>query len=160
MVRSRWVARDFRDPSDSATPPIEMMRYMISRQATRGGVQEHGQAERDRLWQAKRLVRFLKGVGPVKFNYEMQEESEAKPIMVYVDSDWAGCQRTRRSTTGGVMKVERHVVRTWSATQPTAATASGEAELIAIAEGASRGLGLGTMMMELGFAHGHGFFSG
>ena len=42
MVRSRWVARDFRYPSDkdredlfSATPPIEMMRYIISRQATR-----------------------------------------------------------------------------------------------------------------------------
>ena len=42
MVRSRWVARDFRDPSVkdredffSATPPTEMMRYMISRQATR-----------------------------------------------------------------------------------------------------------------------------
>ena len=67
----------------------------------------------------KRLVRFLKGVGPVKFNYENQEESEAKHIMVYVDSDWTGCQRTRRSTTGGVMKVGRHVVRTWSATQPT-----------------------------------------
>ena len=99
----------------------------------------------------KRLVRFLKGVGPVKFNYEMQEESEAKHIMVYVDSDWAGCQRTRRSTTGGVMKVGRHVVRTWSATQPTVATSSGEAELIAMAEGASRGLGLRTMMMELGF---------
>ena len=99
----------------------------------------------------KRLVRFLKRVGPVKFNYVMQEESEAKHIMVYVDSDWAGCQRTRRSTTGGVMKVGRHVVRTWSATQPTAATSSGEAELIAMAEGASRGLGLRTMMMELGF---------
>ena len=41
-VWSRWVVRDFRDPSDkhregmfSATPPNEMMRYMISRQATR-----------------------------------------------------------------------------------------------------------------------------
>ena len=49
------------------------------------------------------------------------------------------------------MKVGRHVVRTWSATQPTVATSSGEAELIALAEGASRGLGLRTMMMELGF---------
>jgi hypothetical protein len=41
-VRSRWVARDFKNPNDkdredlfSATPPIEMMRLMISRQATR-----------------------------------------------------------------------------------------------------------------------------
>ena len=42
IVRSRWVARNFRDPNDkdrkdlfSATPPIEVVRYMISRQATR-----------------------------------------------------------------------------------------------------------------------------
>jgi hypothetical protein len=41
MVRSRWVARDFKDPKEkdredlfSATPPIELMRYMLSRLAT------------------------------------------------------------------------------------------------------------------------------
>lgn len=48
MVRSRWVARDFkgrgeRDLEDhfSATPPIELMRLMISRQAAQraGGVE-------------------------------------------------------------------------------------------------------------------------
>jgi hypothetical protein len=46
MVRSRWVARDFRakgekDREDlfSVTPPLELIRYLISRQATkrRGG---------------------------------------------------------------------------------------------------------------------------
>jgi len=42
MVRSRWVARDFKDPKEkdredlfSATPPIELMRFVLSRQATR-----------------------------------------------------------------------------------------------------------------------------
>ena len=42
VVRSRRVARDFKDPSDkeredllTATPPNEMMRYMFSRKATR-----------------------------------------------------------------------------------------------------------------------------
>jgi hypothetical protein len=90
-------------------------------------------------------------LGPVKLNYEMQTEDEAKQITVYVDSDWAGCKRTRRSTTGGVIKVGRHVVRTWSSTQPTIATSSGEAELIAMADGAARGLGLRTVMTEFGF---------
>ena len=98
----------------------------------------------------KRLVRFLKGLGVVKLHYELQEEHEAQRIAVFVDSDWAGCRRTRRSTSGGVLKVGRHVLRTWSSTQPTIATSSGEAELIAMAEGASRGLGLRTAMTEFG----------
>ena len=41
-VRSRWVARDFKDRKErdradlfSATPPLELIRYMLSRQATR-----------------------------------------------------------------------------------------------------------------------------
>eukprot|EP00974_Lingulodinium_polyedra_P076979 7452773-Lingulodinium_polyedra.AAC.1 len=42
LVRSRWVARDFKakgekDREDlfSATPPLELIRYVISRQATK-----------------------------------------------------------------------------------------------------------------------------
>ena len=42
MARSRWVARDSKDSKEkdrddlfSATPPLEMMRFIMSRQATR-----------------------------------------------------------------------------------------------------------------------------
>ena len=98
----------------------------------------------------KRVVRFLKGIGAVRWRYKWQEEEEFGAIVVYVDSDWAGCRRTRRSTTGGVIKAGRHVLRTWSATQATIATSSGEAELIAMADGASRGLGLRTVLEEMG----------
>ena len=100
----------------------------------------------------KRVVRFLKGAGEAKFFYEWQNEQEAREITVIVDSDWAGCKETRKSTSGGVLKIGRHVVRAWSSTQPTIATSSGEAELIAMYEGATRGLGLKTMMVECGFA--------
>ena len=89
---------------------------------------------------ATSLVQYLKVLGPVKFY--LQEESEGKQIIVYVDIDWTG-RRTRRSTTEGEMKVERHVVRSWSSTQPTKETSSGEAELIALAEGGSHKLGCG-----------------
>ena len=51
-----------------------------------------------------------------------------------------------------MLKVGRHVLRTWASTQPTTATSSGEAELIAMYEGAARGLGLKTVMQECGFA--------
>ena len=100
----------------------------------------------------KRAVRFLKGLKQVKFVYEWQSEEEAREITVLVDSDWAGSKDNRKSTSGGVLKVGRHVLRTWSSTQPTTATSSGEAELIAMYEGATRGLGLKAAMHEGGFA--------
>ena len=97
----------------------------------------------------KRVVRFLKGIGGVKFKYKWQTEEEARDITVHVDSDWAGCRSTRRSTSGGVLKIGNHVLKTWSSTQPTIATSNGEAELIAMQDGAARGMGLQTVMSEM-----------
>ena len=79
-----------------------------------------------------------------------QREGKAKDITVYVDSDWAGCRGTRRSTSGGVLIVGKHVLRTWSCTQSTVAASSGEAELIAMFEGATRGCGMQAIMAEMG----------
>ena len=98
----------------------------------------------------KRAVRFLKGIGGVKFKYKWQSEEEAPDITVHVDSDWAACRSTRRSTSGGVLKVGNHVLKTWSSTQPTIATSSGEAELIAMQDGAARGMGLHMVIIEMG----------
>ena len=66
------------------------------------------------------------------------------------DSDHAGCIRTRKSTTGGVARWGRHVLKWWSKTQPTLALSSGEAELAAIVRSTSEGLGLQAMMEEFG----------
>lgn len=99
---------------------------------------------------AKRLVRFIIGAGEVKFRYCWQNEDEALEIHFYIDSDWAGCRRNRKSTSGGVLKVGRHVLKTWSCTQATVATSSGEAELLAMFEGATRGMGLRNTMIEMG----------
>ena len=83
----------------------------------------------------KRLVRFLKGAGEIKFLYAWQNEDEACDITVLVDSDWAGNTETRKSTSGGVLKVGKHVIRTWSSTQT-----------------ATRGLGMQTVMTEMGLS--------
>ena len=48
------------------------------------------------------------------------------------------------------MKLGRHTLRTWSTTQPTAAMSSAEAELYAMTEGAARGMGVRSMLGELG----------
>ena len=94
----------------------------------------------------KRLVRFLKGAGGIKFLYAWQNNDEACDITVLVDTE------TRKSTSGGVLKVGKHVIRTWSSTQTTVATSSGEAELIAMYDGATRELGMQTVMTEMGLS--------
>ena len=49
-----------------------------------------------------------------------------------------------------MLKVGNDVLKTWSSTQPTIATSSGEAELIAMQDGAARRMGLQTVMSEMG----------
>ncbi len=98
----------------------------------------------------KKLASFMVGVKAVRFHYEWQTEDEAAELRVIVICDWAGCVRTRRSTSGGLIKLGRHALKTWSATQATVAMSSAEAELYAMTEVATRGMGLRTMLNELG----------
>jgi len=72
-------------------------------------------------------------------------------IDVYSDSDWAGCIRTRKSTSGGVMMLGNGVVKTWSSTQTTIAQSSGEAEYYALVRAAAEGLGMQSVMQDLGW---------
>ena len=44
------------------------------------------------------------------------------------DSDFAGCRRTAKSTSGGVITIGSHYIKSWSSTQKTIALSSGEAE--------------------------------
>jgi hypothetical protein len=69
-----------------------------------------------------------------------------------VDSDWAGCVRSRRSTSGGIDLLGRRSLRTWPTTQTTVAMSSAEAEFYAMEERATRGIGLRTLLGETGLA--------
>ena len=71
-------------------------------------------------------------------------------LTVEGDSDHAGCIRTRKSTSGGVIRWGCHVLKWWSKTQPTLALSSGEAELAAIVRSTSEGLGMQAIMEEYG----------
>ena len=86
----------------------------------------------------------------MEWEYPWQEEEEAKVLRILIDSYWAGCRETRRSTSGGISMLGRHPMKTWSSTQVTVATSSAEAELYSMSEGASRGLGFKTILGELG----------
>ena len=71
----------------------------------------------------KRMGRYLLGHKRLVYTYPWQT---ADGIEVYSDTDWSGCPRTRRSTSGGCVMIGRHVIRTWSSTQPSVTLSSGE----------------------------------
>ena len=98
----------------------------------------------------KKLARFLMGMREVRWKYPWQSEAEGRNIEIYVDSDWAGCAETRRSTSGGAILVGRRALKTWSTTQPVVALSSGETEYYAMVDGATRGMGFKHTVDELG----------
>ena len=63
----------------------------------------------------KRLARFLVTRKAVIFQNEWQDEG--KLMTLYTDSDWAGCRRARKSSSGGTVLIGTHCVKTWSCTQ-------------------------------------------
>ena len=97
----------------------------------------------------KRAVRYLRHKPRLVWHFNFQ--SPCKDLTVCVDTDFAGCTVTRRSTSGGAMFHGQHLLRHWSKTQSTVALSSAEAELTGICAGASQGIGMRSMMHDLGF---------
>ena len=71
-------------------------------------------------------------------------------VGVFVDSNWAGCPKTRRSTTGVCVMHGEHSIRTFSKTQSNVALSSAEAELYAMVAAASEGIGTKAMAADFG----------
>ena len=97
----------------------------------------------------KRVVRFLVGQPRVVWWYRWQDRPDY--LEGYVDTDFAGCHRTRRSTSGGIALHGQHPIKHWSSTQTTVALSSGEAELGGICKGSSICIGLQSIARDLGF---------
>ena len=74
-------------------------------------------------------------------------------LEIFVDTDFAGCKTTRRSTSGGVVLLNGSNIRQWSKTQTTLALSSGEAELHGINAGITQGLGIQSLARDLGFQY-------
>ena len=73
-----------------------------------------------------------------------------KKLDVWVDTDYAGCRKTRKSTSGGHVLLGQHSIKGWSVTQAIIALSSGEAEYYGIVKGASTGLGISSILGDLG----------
>ena len=99
----------------------------------------------------KRLARYLLEVpeGVLVFN---SDEEGLDKIQVYVDSDWAGCKTTRKSTSGGALAWGGGLLKSWSTTQGSVALSSGEAEFYAAVKGCKEGIGVKALLADLGVA--------
>ena len=96
-------------------------------------------------------MRYLKGAPRVVYKYIGQERPSN--LLVLVETDFAGCRVTRRSTSGGLAMYGTHCLRHWSTTQPTLALSSGEAELGGLCKGAAQGIGLRSVGSDLGLTY-------
>ena len=98
----------------------------------------------------KRLIRYLVHHPRGIFHFPWQARENANMLTCFVDSDWAGCVRTRKSTSGGFLMRGTHCLGHWSRTQANIALSSCEAELNAALKGGVECIGLQTISAELG----------
>ena len=82
----------------------------------------------------------------ISFNYGKMDDT----IHVFADSDFAGCKRTRRSTSGGAIMWNNCLIKSWSKTQATIALSTGEAELCSLAKASAEGLGIKSILQDWG----------
>ena len=100
------------------------------------------------LARMKRLARYL--VKRPRLVWHMPMQMETDVIDVYADANWAGCKDTRRSTSGGCIRIGDHTIKTWSKTQAVVAKSSAESELFGIVKASCEGLGCATLAQDLG----------
>ena len=98
----------------------------------------------------KRLARYLLEVPDPVIRYDSNPRS-LESILVYVDSDWAGCKSSRKSTSGGAVTWGGGLLKSWSRTQGSVALSSGGAEFYAAIKSACEGLGIQSLLKDMGF---------
>jgi len=96
----------------------------------------------------KRAARFLLKVPRLVAEFPWGALDDT--LIVYVDSDFAGCHVTRKSTAGGIITWGGRLLKGWSKTMASIALSSSEAELGAVARGVVEGLGLQSVLRDFG----------
>ena len=71
-------------------------------------------------------------VGVPRLVIKFQWQPTPTLVTAFTDSDWAGCIRTARSTSGGIVMIGAHTIKSYSRQQKVVALSSAEAELYAM----------------------------
>ena len=97
----------------------------------------------------KKVARYLLGAKHLALH--LWRQTFPKCISTYVDSDFAGCRSTRRSTMGMVQMVGGHDVKHTSNQQGATGLNVSECQYYALTHGAAHGLGLRSYKADPGF---------
>ena len=83
---------------------------------------------------------------PVRHSINEEIKDEHFEIINSINLD--GPASCRRSTSGGLIMLGSHLIKSWSSTQKVTALSSGEAEYYAIVKGACQGIGVRSMFKD------------
>ena len=90
--------------------------------AIKEGCREMSKPTTGSLRRLRRIGRYLKMHPRLVWKYEMQGKIDE--ITIRTDADWAGCRRSRKSTSGGSISRGTHCIKTWPKTQAVIAKSS------------------------------------
>lgn len=102
---------------------------------------------------AKRILRYVQGTTGFEIQYRHGGEEK---LVGYVDSDYAGDEDDRRSTSGYAFMFGKGVVSWESKKQPIVTLSTTEAEFVAASNGACQAVWLRNVLAEIGFDQGKG----
>ena len=95
-----------------------------------------------------RIVKYLKG--RPRLIMKLDWLNPEGMVTTYTDSDWAGCMKTAKRTSGGIVMVGGHMIKSYSKQQKTIALSSAEAELHAMVAASAEALGVVGLFRDLG----------
>ena len=133
VMRLSFVSQDRADLAE----PVKTLARQMSK-PTQGSMQD--------LKRVARYLRYNPSMGLV-----FGQQDLPRTLDVFVDSDFAACKRTRRSTTGMVVRLGCSTIKASSNMQSSVGLNVSECEFYALVHGASHALGLQAYMQDLGF---------
>ena len=95
-----------------------------------------------------RIARYLVGRPRLVWRFDMQGSVDV--VEAFSDANWAGCRTSRKSTSGGVLMVGAHPIKSYSKTQAVIAKSSAESELYGIVRATCEALGCLTLIEDFG----------
>ena len=97
-----------------------------------------------------KIGRYLRGRPRLVMTSPWQVEQSY--VTTFTDSDWAGCVRTARSTSGGIITIGDHTIKSYSRQQKVVALSSAEAELYAMVAASAETLAIIAYARDLGMS--------